>query len=87
MFVLEGKGRVRTPIGDGWGVGNPPDYCPHARGSSRSSSTKGNAWMLKQMNHRYLDWVLVQTGGDKSRAAAILNIDLSTLYRCERGKQ
>jgi two-component system response regulator HydG len=47
---------------------------------------EGAPWTLKQMNQRYLDWVLLRTGGDKSRAAGILNIDLSTLYRWERAK-
>jgi two-component system response regulator HydG len=42
---------------------------------------------LKQMNQRYLDWVLAQTEGDKARAAGILKIDLSTLYRWERAKR
>ena len=41
---------------------------------------------LKQMNYRYLDRVLARTDGDKSRAAKILNINLSTLYRWERMK-
>jgi two-component system response regulator HydG len=43
-------------------------------------------WTLKQMNHRYLDWVLTRTHGDKARAAKILNIDVTTLYRWERAK-
>jgi two-component system, NtrC family, response regulator HydG len=47
----------------------------------------GSLWTLKEMNNRYLDWLLIQTGGDKARAAAILNIDLSTLYRWERAKR
>jgi two-component system response regulator HydG len=55
----------------------------------------GNAWpgvdsapvSLKQMNQRYLDWVLARTDGDKARAAGILKIDLSTLYRWERAKR
>ena len=42
---------------------------------------------LKQMNQRYLDWVLARTDGDKARAARILKIDLSTLYRWERAKR
>ena len=42
---------------------------------------------LKQMNQRYLDWVLARTDGDKARAAGILKIDLSTLYRWERAKR
>jgi two-component system response regulator HydG len=42
---------------------------------------------LKQMNQRYLDWVLAQTDGDKPRAAELLNINLSTLYRWERARR
>jgi two-component system response regulator HydG len=38
-------------------------------------------WSLKEMNQRYLQWVLERTGGDKVRAAGILGINLSTLYR------
>ena len=49
-------------------------------------AVEGTPWTLKQMNQHYLDWVLNRTGGDKSRTAAILNIDLSTLYRWERAK-
>jgi two-component system, NtrC family, response regulator HydG len=44
-------------------------------------------WTLKQMNQRYLDWVLARTDGDKVRAAGILNVDLSTLYRWARAKR
>lgn len=40
---------------------------------------------LREMNQEYLAWVLVQTGGDKARAAKLLGIDLSTLYRWQRG--
>ena len=41
---------------------------------------------LKQMNYRYLDRVLARTDGDKPRAAKILNINLSTLYRWEHAR-
>src|SRR5664280_1591391 len=47
---------------------------------------EGAPWTLKQMNQRYLHQVLTQTNGDKARAAEILNINLSTLYRWERAK-
>jgi len=43
-------------------------------------------WTLKQMNHRYLNWVLARTDGDKRRAAKILNVNLSTLYRWEHAR-
>jgi len=42
---------------------------------------------LKEMNQRYLDRVLARTSGDKVRAASILDINLSTLYRWERAKR
>jgi two-component system response regulator HydG len=39
---------------------------------------------LKQVKHLYLRRVLARTNGDKVRAAQILDIDLSTIYRWER---
>ncbi len=39
---------------------------------------------LRNLSRAYTDWVLVQTGGNKERAAEILGIDLSTLYRWQR---
>jgi two-component system response regulator HydG len=42
---------------------------------------------LRQMNRRYLQWVLARTQGDKPRAAEILNVNLSTLYRWERASR
>ena len=42
---------------------------------------EGSPWTLKQLNEHYLNWVLERTGGDKVRAAKILGVDLSTLYR------
>jgi two-component system, NtrC family, response regulator HydG len=47
---------------------------------------QGRHYTLRQMNQRYLDWVLEQTAGDKARAAEVLGIDLSTLYRWQRAK-
>ncbi len=42
---------------------------------------------LREMNQSYLAWVLQQTDGDKARAARILDIDLSTLYRWQRANR
>ena len=44
------------------------------------------SYTLKQMNQLYLQRVLARTNGDKVRAAEILDINLSTLYRWERAK-
>jgi DNA-binding NtrC family response regulator len=41
-------------------------------------------WTLQRLNHVYMEWVLGQTGGDMRRAATILGVDLSTLYRRRR---
>lgn len=39
---------------------------------------------LKTLNERYIGWVLAQCENDKARAAAILGVDISTLYRWQR---
>ena len=44
-------------------------------------------WTLRHLSREYIDWVLLQTGGNKERAAEILGIDLSTLYRRQRARQ
>lgn len=39
---------------------------------------------LREMTMRYVESVLIHTEGDKARAASILGIDISTLYRWQR---
>jgi len=38
-------------------------------------------WTLLQVTRAYAQWTLAQTGGDKQRAAEIMGVDPSTVYR------
>jgi two-component system, NtrC family, response regulator HydG len=44
-------------------------------------------WTLRQLNRTYAEWVLGEVDGNKERAAEILGIDLSTLYRWQRSEK
>ena len=59
---------------------------------SRDARTPGwpfppdEPWTLRRMSRAYTEWVLAEADGDKERAATILGIDLSTLYRWRRAQ-
>ena len=57
------------------------DCLPEKIKVSRGESSGGTRPTLDEMERRYLTEVLESVGGDKTEAAVILNIDLSTLYR------
>jgi two-component system, NtrC family, response regulator HydG len=40
---------------------------------------------LKQLEREYITWVIAQCGGNKTKAAEVLGIDVSTIHRRERG--
>jgi two-component system response regulator HydG len=48
--------------------------------------TKGRHFTMREMSQHYIEWMLEQTRGDRARAAALLGIDVSTLYRRHRVK-
>jgi two-component system response regulator HydG len=47
-------------------------------------SPDAEPWTLRRLSHVYTEWVLDRTSGNKQRAAEVLGIDLSTLYRWQR---
>jgi len=43
-------------------------------------------WPLRQLEGEYISWVVARCGGNKTRAAELLGIDVSTIHRREREK-
>ena len=48
---------------------------------------KSELMPLKQLEREYMAWVVAKCGGNKVKAAEILQIDLSTIYRRGKGSQ
>jgi two-component system response regulator HydG len=65
----------------------PTEHCaPSREGAMCVSCSRRELWTLRDLNERHVAWVLAQTGGDKAKAAEILGVNLSTLYRWQRPK-
>jgi len=45
---------------------------------------EGERVTLRELSQTYTDWVLTQTGGDKRRAAELLGVNVTTIYRERR---
>jgi two-component system, NtrC family, response regulator HydG len=67
---------ARIEVSDLEGIDDPRDESP-VWPADRPST-------LRALTDRYIEWVLARTNGDKARAAAILGVDPSTLYRWKR---
>ena len=76
-LVITGDGveiaaaEVRNALGD-WSSDHPLD------------TTGGEMLPLHAVEQRYIAWVLEKVGGNKTRAAEILQIDPSTIWRREK---
>lgn len=61
-------------------------YAPNVLAdASPFALAKDNILPLRQLEDEYITWVLGRCGGNKTRAADLLGIDASTIYRRERG--
>jgi two-component system response regulator HydG len=57
------------------------------RGDAPLEEAKRRMIPLKQLEREYITWVVAQSGGNKTRAAEVLGIDVSTIHRRGRGAQ
>jgi two-component system, NtrC family, response regulator HydG len=58
---------------------------PSQPGAAPIDDAKRAMVSLDQLEKEYISWVIAQCGGNKTRAAEILGIDVSTIYRRQRG--
>lgn len=58
-----------------------------AQASSFPGPPEQALWTLKHMTDAHTERVLAETGGNKQRAAEILDVDLSTLYRWQKARK
>ncbi len=58
---------------------------PVATGAPPVERARRELVPLRQLEDDYIDWVVTQCGGNKTRAAEILGVDVSTIHRRKRG--
>ncbi|MGM0557019.1 MAG: sigma-54-dependent transcriptional regulator [Myxococcota bacterium] len=68
-------------------LGDLEDFAPSSDGGSFDVQRSGERMQsLRQMTDEYIDWVVRQCDGNKTRAAEILGIDASTIYRRKKNQ-
>lgn len=67
--------------GDQIDIDSLPNKIVASRKANVGSLSTGQAQTLEEVEHKYVLEVMEKVGGDKTAAAKILGIDLSTLYR------
>ncbi|MET0403951.1 MAG: helix-turn-helix domain-containing protein, partial [Cystobacter sp.] len=77
LAVVTVKEQVDLPTLQAHAPGVPGDAHPLARAQARLVP-------LRQLEGEYIAFVVAQCGGNKTRAAEILGIDVSTIHRRER---
>ena len=75
------RGRLRRRRHDRFQSARAP---PATEPQSQWPFASDPPWTLQRLSRTYAEWVLTHTAGDKHRAAEILGVDQSTLYRWRR---
>jgi len=61
-----------------------PHLPPTAEGSQPLTLAQQELWPLRRLETEYIAWMVARCGGNKTRAAELLGIDVSTIHRRER---
>jgi two-component system response regulator HydG len=61
-----------------------PHLPPAGEGSQPLALAQEELWPLRRLEAEYIAWMVARCGGNKTRAAELLGIDVSTIHRRER---